>query len=66
MTDPSELLRRAAELTERADHEENFETRERLLRMAHHYVEIAESEKWLAAHPASIASLTNALTPKPD
>ena len=30
MTDPTELLRRAAELTERADHEEDIETRERL------------------------------------
>ena len=44
MTDPSELLRRAAELTERAEHEENFETRERLLRMAHHYVGIPVHE----------------------
>ena len=30
VTDPTELLRRAAELTERADHEEDIETRERL------------------------------------
>jgi hypothetical protein len=66
MTDPSELLRRAAELTERADHEEDIATRERLLRMAHYYVQIAESEEWLAAHPASVASLTNVLTPKSD
>jgi hypothetical protein len=66
MTDPSDLLRRAAELTERADHEADVETRERLLRMAHYYAQIAESEKWLAAHPTSVASLTNLLTPKSD
>jgi hypothetical protein len=66
MIDPSELLRRAAELTERADHEEDIETRERLLRMAHYYVQIAESQEWLAAHPPSVASLTNVLTPKSD
>lgn len=55
MTDPSELLRRAAELTDRADHED------RLLRMAAHYVDIAQSEEWLAAHPTSITSLTGLL-----
>src|ERR1700730_6083650 len=36
MTDPSELLRRAVELTDRANHEENIEVRDRLLRMAAH------------------------------
>ena len=66
MIDPSELLRRAAELTERADHEEDIETREQLLRMAHYYVQIAESQEWSAAHPASVASLTNVLIPKSD
>ena len=66
MIDPSDLLRRAAELTERADHEEHVETRERLLRMVQHYFQIAESEEWLAAHPPSVASLTNVLTSKSD
>jgi hypothetical protein len=65
MTDPSDLLRRAAEPNEQTT-KRTSRRGERLLRMAHHYVEIAESEEWLAAHPASIASLTNALTPKPD
>jgi len=45
MTDPSELLRRAAEPSDRADHEENIEVRDRLLRMAAHYVDIAQSEE---------------------
>jgi hypothetical protein len=43
MTDPSDLMRRAAELTDRADHEESIEVRDRLLRMATYYVHIAES-----------------------
>jgi len=38
-----DLMRRAAELTDRADHEESIEVRDRLLRMAAHYVHIAES-----------------------
>jgi hypothetical protein len=52
---------RAAELTDRADHEESIEVRDRLLRMAAHYVHIAESEEWLAAHPISIGSATGLL-----
>ncbi|MBR2121123.1 MAG: hypothetical protein V4458_06505 [Pseudomonadota bacterium] len=64
MTDPSDLIRRASELTERADHEDDIETRDRLLRMAAYYVQIAESEEWLAAHPASIASFGDVLTKK--
>ena len=65
MTDPTELLSRAAELTERADHEEDIETREQLLRISL-YVQLAESQEWLAAHPPSVASLRNVLTPKSD
>jgi hypothetical protein len=65
VTDPTELLRRAAELTERADHEEDIETREQLLRISL-YVQLAESQEWLAAHPPSVASLRNVLTPKSD
>jgi hypothetical protein len=61
MTDPSELRRRAAELTDRADHEEDVEVRDTLLRMAAHYMHIAQSEEWLAAHPTSIASVTGLL-----
>jgi hypothetical protein len=35
---PVRLMRRAAELAERADHEEDVDTRERLLRMAQYYI----------------------------
>lgn len=64
MTDPSDLIRRASELTERADHEDDIETRERLLRMAAYYVQIAESEEWLAAHPTAIASVGDVMIKK--
>jgi hypothetical protein len=49
MTDPAQLLRRAAELTAQAEHLEDVEARERLLRMAGYYASIAEHEQWLAA-----------------
>ncbi|RTL49160.1 MAG: hypothetical protein EKK40_15850 [Bradyrhizobiaceae bacterium] len=57
MTEPSDLLRRADELSERAAREDNAEVKERLLRMAAHYVHIAESEEWLASHPTTIVSI---------
>ncbi len=58
MIDPSDLIRRASELAEHADHEEDPRTHQRLLRMARYYAEIAEREKWVAAHPTSIASVS--------
>jgi hypothetical protein len=58
MTDPSDLIKRASELTDRASHEGDVEVRDRLLRMAAGYAKIAQSEQWLAAHPTSIASVT--------
>ncbi len=61
MTDQADLLRRAAELNDRADHEEDVEVRNRLLKMADYYVQIANNEEWQAAHPTSIASLTGLL-----
>ncbi|MCK1478207.1 hypothetical protein ABIB06_002077 [Bradyrhizobium sp. LB8.2] len=57
MIDPSDLTRRASELTELADHEDDPGTRQRLLRMAKYYLEIAEIEQWAATHPTSIASI---------
>ena len=61
MADPAELLRRAAELNDWADQEEEVEVRNRLLKMAQYYVQIARKEEWQAAHPTSIASLTGLL-----
>lgn len=57
MQDPDELLRRAAELSEKAKTEGTPEIRDRLLLMAGHYTHLAESERWLADHPTSIASI---------
>jgi hypothetical protein len=64
MIDPSGLIRRACELTDHADHEDDRETRQRLLRMATYYVEIAKSEAWVAAHPTSIASVSDVFVKK--
>jgi hypothetical protein len=64
MIDPSDLIRCAAELTGHADHEDDPKTRQRLLRMAGYYVEIAESEAWVAAHPTSIASVSEVFIKK--
>jgi hypothetical protein len=64
MIDPADLIRRASELTEHADHEDDPKTRQRLLRMAGYYVEIAKSEAWVAAHPASIASISEVFAKK--
>jgi hypothetical protein len=63
MTDPSDLMLRAAELTDRADHEESIEIRDRLLRMAAYYVQIAENEEWLSAHQTSRGSMTGLSKP---
>ena len=63
MTDPADLIRRAAELTDQADHEESIEIRDRLLRMAAYYVQIAESEEWLSAHHTSRGSMTGLSKP---
>ena len=61
MTDSAELLRRAAELNDWADHEEDAEVRNGLLKMADYYVRIARREEEQAAHPTSIESLTGLL-----
>jgi hypothetical protein len=59
MSDPGDLLKRANELSERANGEQNPEVRDRLFRMAAHYTHLAESEQRLAANPVSIASIRN-------
>jgi hypothetical protein len=56
MSDPVELLRRASELTEQAEHLDDPHARERLLRMAGFYASIAEHEQWLASR-ADIATM---------
>jgi hypothetical protein len=57
MIDPSDLIHRANELRQQAEHESDQAIRDRLIRMADSYVHLAESENWAKAHPASAASL---------
>jgi len=64
MKDPAELTKRANELKERAEHEQDQHVRERLLRMSGYYIEIAEHETWLISHPTSISSIGDVLTKK--
>lgn len=64
MKDPAELTKRANELKERAEQEQDQRIRERLLRMAGYYIEIAEHETWLISHPTSISSIDDLLMKK--
>jgi hypothetical protein len=58
MNDRSDLIRQAEELRQQADHEPDPNIRDRLVRMADHYVHLAESKGWSEAHPTTVASLT--------
>jgi hypothetical protein len=57
MHDPKDLLKRAAELSERAEAEKAPQTRERLQNMAALYRHLADSEQALADNPTSITSV---------
>jgi hypothetical protein len=59
MLDPSDLVHRANELRQQADHEFDQAIRDRLIRMADSYIHLAESENWAKAHPVSVASLAD-------
>ncbi len=65
MTDPSDLVRQAAELRERAGRESDENLRARLNRMADHYAHLAESQSQSKAHPTSVESLGELFT-KPE
>jgi hypothetical protein len=52
-----ELLNRAGELNERASIEADPAIRELLASMANSYVQLAETERQMASHPVSIASV---------
>jgi hypothetical protein len=64
MIDPLDLVRRTSEFTEHAGRGDDPGTRQRLLRMARHHVEIAEIETWVAAHPTSMASVSEGFVKK--
>jgi hypothetical protein len=62
MTDPSDLIRQANELRQQAEHEADENIRDRLNRMADHYVHLADSTSWSEAHPPTAASLGEVFT----
>ncbi|UGY12679.1 hypothetical protein [Bradyrhizobium septentrionale] len=61
MIDPKALLERAAQLADQAKGEEDTGIRERLLRMAEHYRDLAAHEAWAHENPPSVGALTSAL-----
>jgi len=62
MTDRSDLIRRAGELRQQAEGEADQTIRDRLTRMADHYMHLAESQNWSEAHPADASSLGEVFT----
>jgi len=65
MTERADLIRQANELRSQAEHETDENIRDRLNRMADHYVHLAESQNWTEAHPPDAAALAE-LFMKPD
>ena len=65
MIDPKTLLERATQLTDQAKGEEDSSIRERLLRMAAHYRDLAAHEAWAKENPPSVSALTSALGTRP-
>ena len=61
MIDPKTLLERAAQLADQAKGEHHQGTRERLLRMADHYRDLAAHEAWAHANPPSVSGITSVL-----
>ena len=62
MIDPKTLLERAAQLADQAKGEEDQGIRERLLRMAEHYRDLAAHEAWVHENPPSVSGITNVLS----
>lgn len=62
MTDRSDLIRQADDLRRKAEREPDENVRSRLVRMADHYVHLADSRSWSEAHPPDVASLADLFT----
>ncbi|MGY3529037.1 hypothetical protein [Bradyrhizobium sp. USDA 4452] len=62
MIDPKTLLERAAQLADQAKDEANAGIRERLLRMAEHYRDLAAHETWAHENPPSVGAITSVLS----
>ena len=59
MPDSADLIRKADELKQQAEHEPDRKIRQRLTRMADRYVHLAESQAWSREHPPSAADLAD-------
>jgi len=59
--DPKALLERASQLTDQAKDEKDQSIRERLLRMAEHYRDLAAHEAWARENPPSVSGITSVL-----
>jgi hypothetical protein len=57
----ADLIRHADELRQQAKNEGDETIRDRLVRMAEHYIHLADSQNWSEAHPPTIASLSEML-----
>lgn len=64
MIDPKTLLERAAQLADQAKGEKDQGIRERLLRMADHYRDLAAHETWAHENPPSVSGITSVLGPR--
>jgi len=62
MTDRADLIRQAHELRLQAEQESDEGIRDRLNRMADHYVHLAQSQDWTEAHPPTAGSLADLFT----
>jgi hypothetical protein len=62
MTGRPDLIQHANELKRQAESESYQDIRDRLVRMAEHYIDLAESKDWSEAHPPTVASLSELFT----
>ena len=65
MVERSDLIEQAKELRQRAEHEADETTRNRLIEMADRCEHLVKSQSWSDAHPITVASLGE-LFIKPD
>jgi hypothetical protein len=62
MTGRPDLIQQANELKRQAESESDQHIRDRLVRMAEHYTDLAESKDWSETHPPTVASLSELFT----
>ena len=62
MTGRPDLIQHANELKRQAESESDQNIRDRLVRMADHYTDLADSRDWPETHPPTVASLSELFT----